>query len=56
MAKDRDLELTTQAGEVDEIAAQEAIDDQRAKQHHAQHGTLEVSALLGRVYCDQHLI
>jgi len=40
---DKDLELTTRAGEVDEIAAQEAIDDERKKTEQAhQGGTLEV--------------
>ena len=44
MAMDKDLELTTRAGEVDEIAAQEAIEDERRKTEHAhQGGTLEVS-------------
>lgn len=58
MNKDRDLELTTRAGEVDDIAAQEAIEDERAKQQHAHHGgTLEVSFLLSRrAYCDHRLI
>jgi hypothetical protein len=43
MVMDKDLELTTRAGEVDEIAAQEAIDDERKKTEHAhQGGTLEV--------------
>ncbi|KAL5381822.1 hypothetical protein DPSP01_007005 [Paraphaeosphaeria sporulosa] len=42
MNKDRDLELTARAGEVDDIAAQEAIDDERAKQQNAHNGgTLE---------------
>lgn len=56
MVKDRDLELTTRAGEVDDIATQEAIDDERAKQLHAHNGgTLEVSSPMSRAYCDQHL-
>jgi hypothetical protein len=46
---DKDLELSTRAGGADDVTAQEAIDDERAKQQHAhQGGTLEVSKQL---YC-----
>ena len=52
MNKDRDLELTTRAGEADDVAAQEAIDDERAKQQHAHPGgTLEVSNPCFRMSC-----
>ena len=41
MAMDKDVELTTRAGEVDEIAMQEAIEDERVKTHQPG-GALEV--------------
>ena len=43
MANDKDIELTARAGEVDEIAVQEALEDERIKteQQHSG-GALEV--------------
>lgn len=47
MAADKDIELTAHAGEVDEIAAQEAIEDERTKTLQNQSGgALEVRLLL----------
>lgn len=43
MATDKDVELQTRAGEVDEIAAQEAVEDERVKtQQQHTGGALEV--------------